>query len=75
VRLSAAPRKSVRSPKFAQPAAQRLNRGGSEKDTRLIVLETDTGRERFQVGDSLGVVARNCPELVAAIIARLGVAP
>jgi sulfite reductase (NADPH) flavoprotein alpha-component len=37
------------------------------------VLETDTGAERFQVGDSLGVVARNCPELVAAIIARLGV--
>jgi sulfite reductase (NADPH) flavoprotein alpha-component len=56
-------------------ASQRLNRGGSEKDTRLIVLETDTGRERFQVGDSLGVVARNCPELVAAIIACLGVAP
>jgi sulfite reductase (NADPH) flavoprotein alpha-component len=52
---------------------QPLNRGGSEKDTRLVVLETDTGAERFQVGDSLGVVARNCPELVAAIIARLGV--
>ncbi len=54
---------------------QRLNRGGSEKDTRLVVLETDTARERFQVGDSLGVVARNCPELVAAIVARLGVTP
>jgi sulfite reductase (NADPH) flavoprotein alpha-component len=53
--------------------AQKLNRGGSEKDTRLVVLETDTGAESFQVGDSLGVVARNCPELVAAIIARLGV--
>ncbi len=30
-------------------------------------------RRAFEVGDSLGVVARNCPELVAAIIARLGV--
>jgi len=56
-------------------AAQRLTRDGSEKDTRLVVLEPDTGGERFEVGDSLGVVARNCPELVAAIIARLGVTP
>jgi sulfite reductase (NADPH) flavoprotein alpha-component len=56
-------------------AAQRLTRGDSEKDTRLVVLETETGTERFQVGDSLGVVARNCPELVAAIIARLRVSP
>jgi len=53
-------------------AAQRLNRGGSEKDTRLVVLEAETGVEDYQVGDSLGVVARNCPELVAAIIERLG---
>jgi len=56
-------------------AATRLNRDSSEKDTRLIVLETDSGAERFQVGDSLGVVARNCPELVAEIIARLGATP
>ncbi|HEV2335768.1 MAG TPA: sulfite reductase subunit alpha [Stellaceae bacterium] len=55
-------------------AAQRLNRSGSEKDTRLVVLETETRAGRFEVGDSLGVVARNCPELVAAIIARLRVA-
>lgn len=53
--------------------AQRLNRDGSEKDTQLVVLET--GAESFQVGDCLGVVARNCPELVAAIIACLGVSP
>jgi sulfite reductase (NADPH) flavoprotein alpha-component len=55
--------------------AQRLNRGGSEKDTRLVVLETDSAAASFEVGDSLGIVARNCPELVAAIIARLGVTP
>jgi len=51
--------------------ARRLNREGSDKDTRLVVLETD-GHDDFQVGDSLGVAPRNCPELVAAIIARLG---
>jgi sulfite reductase (NADPH) flavoprotein alpha-component len=55
--------------------AERLNRGGSEKDTRLVVLETDSAAATFEPGDSLGIVARNCPELVAAIIARLGVTP
>jgi sulfite reductase (NADPH) flavoprotein alpha-component len=55
--------------------AQRLNRGGSEKDTRLVVLETETGALDYRVGDSLGVVARNCPDLVAAIIERLGAKP
>ncbi len=67
----------AQAPRFAARLrlAQRLNREGSEKDTRLVVLETDEGAERYQVGDSLGVVARNCPELVAAIIARLGARP
>jgi sulfite reductase (NADPH) flavoprotein alpha-component len=51
--------------------ARRLNREDSDKDTRLVVLETDAAA-RFEVGDSLGVSALNCPELVAAIIARLG---
>ncbi|HEY8872943.1 MAG TPA: sulfite reductase subunit alpha [Stellaceae bacterium] len=55
--------------------AQRLNRGGSEKDTRLVVLETETGALDYRVGDSLGVVARNCPDLVDAIIERLGAKP
>ncbi len=55
--------------------ARRLNRAGSEKDTRLVVLETAADAAKFEVGDSLGVVARNCPELVGAIIARLGAAP
>src|SRR5438128_9320981 len=55
--------------------AQRLNRGGSEKDTRHIVLAAEPGALPYQVGDSLGVVACNCPELVGAIIARLGAKP
>src|SRR5205807_2138212 len=55
--------------------AQRLNRGGSEKDTRHIVLAAAPGALAYQVGDSLGVVACNCPELVGAIVARLGAKP
>ena len=39
------------------------------------MLETAAAGERFQVGDSLGIVASNCPELVGAIIARLRVGP
>ena len=55
--------------------ARRLNRDGSEKDTRHVVLADEAGALSYQVGDSLGVVARNCPELVAAIIERLGATP
>src|SRR5438132_114820 len=55
--------------------AQRLNRDGSERDTRHIVLAATPGALPYQVGDSLGVVARNCPELVGAIVARLGAKP
>jgi sulfite reductase (NADPH) flavoprotein alpha-component len=74
--VAASPSPSSRPPGKPFPArlraAQRLNRDGSEKDTRLVVLETGTGAGDYRVGDSLGVVARNCPELVSAIIERLG---
>jgi sulfite reductase (NADPH) flavoprotein alpha-component len=56
-------------------AARPLNGAGSEKDTRQVVLADPDRRLAYQVGDSLGVVARNDPELVQAIIARLGAAP
>jgi sulfite reductase (NADPH) flavoprotein alpha-component len=55
--------------------AGRLNRDGSEKDTRHVVLADEAGALSYQVGDSLGVVARNCPELVAVIIERLAAKP
>jgi sulfite reductase (NADPH) flavoprotein alpha-component len=55
--------------------AHRLNRDGSDKDTRQIVLAAERGALPYQVGDSLGVVACNCPELVGAIVARLGAKP
>jgi sulfite reductase (NADPH) flavoprotein alpha-component len=52
--------------------ARRLNRDGSEKDTRHIVFRIDETALAYDVGDSLGVHAANCPELVAALIERLG---
>jgi sulfite reductase (NADPH) flavoprotein alpha-component len=52
-----------------------LNRPGSEKDTRHVVLAAADGACRYEVGDSLGVIARNSSELVAAIIERLGAKP
>jgi sulfite reductase (NADPH) flavoprotein alpha-component len=52
--------------------ARPLNGAGSERDTRQIVIAADGAALSYQVGDSLGVVARNAPDLVAAIIERLG---
>jgi sulfite reductase (NADPH) flavoprotein alpha-component len=54
-------------------AAARLNRDGSEKDTRHVVLAADSVAIPYQAGDALGIDARNAPALVDAIIARLGV--
>jgi sulfite reductase alpha subunit-like flavoprotein len=51
------------------------SRRRSSNLTRANEKDVIAASERFQVGDSLGVVARNCPELVAAIVARLGVTP
>lgn len=52
-----------------------LHAAGTEKDTRHVVLEAVDGELPYQVGDSLGVVASNNPDLVCAIIDRLGAAP
>lgn len=49
-----------------------LNRRGSERETRLVILSSENGGANYEVGDSLGIIARNSPELVAAIIERLG---
>jgi sulfite reductase (NADPH) flavoprotein alpha-component len=51
----------------------RLNREGSEKDTRQIALRLDGTGLDYQVGDSLGVHASNCHELVGALVDCLGV--
>ncbi len=52
-----------------------LNGPGSEKETRHVVLASEEGMPQYEVGDSLGVRARNSDELVAAIIELLGVKP
>ncbi len=52
-----------------------LNGAGSAKDTRQIVLRLDGTGLDYQVGDSLGVHATNCPELAAALIECLGASP
>ena len=65
----------------ASPITARLNQaaslhaGEAEKDTRHVVLEAIDGALHYEVGDSLGVVARNDPGLVSAIIERLGAKP
>jgi sulfite reductase (NADPH) flavoprotein alpha-component len=51
-----------------------LHAPGADKDTRHVVIEADDDLP-YQVGDSLGVVAHNTPELVTAIIERLGASP
>ena len=56
-------------------AARRLSGEGSPKDTRHVVIAGETGALQYEVGDSLAVAARNCPELVRAIIERLGAKP
>jgi sulfite reductase (NADPH) flavoprotein alpha-component len=53
--------------------ARSLNHPEFEKDTRHVVLTIEPRQSGYEVGDSLGVVARNSPELVAAIIGCLGV--
>jgi sulfite reductase (NADPH) flavoprotein alpha-component len=54
--------------------AHPLNHPESERDTRHVVLAIDSRQSEYDVGDSLGVIARNAPELVTAIISCLGVA-
>jgi sulfite reductase (NADPH) flavoprotein alpha-component len=55
--------------------AASLHAAGADKDTRHVVLEAVDGTLDYQVGDSLGIAARNDPALVAAIIERLGASP
>ena len=64
---------STRAPASARfGRARPLNGTGSEKDTRHVVFDIAESGLRYEVGDSFGVQAANCPELVAAVIERLG---
>jgi len=50
----------------------RLNGEGSQKDTRHVVFRQADAPLAYNVGDALGVHAANDPELVEAILGRLG---
>lgn len=51
-----------------------LNKAGSEKDTRHIVVDT-SGNVPYHVGDSLGVIPRNVPQVVSDLISKLKLDP
>jgi sulfite reductase (NADPH) flavoprotein alpha-component len=64
---------SMRAPTSARFAMARpLNGTGSQKDTRHVVFDIAASGLCYEVGDSFGVQAANCPELVAAVIEQLG---
>ena len=52
--------------------AHSLNRNGSEKDVRHVVLDLSTSGVTYEAGDSLGVFARKNPLLVQSVLDRLG---
>lgn len=49
-----------------------LTRPGSEKDVRHVVFDLSTTDLSYEAGDSLGVYARKNPQLVQAVLDRLG---
>jgi sulfite reductase (NADPH) flavoprotein alpha-component len=52
--------------------AHPLSRGDSGKDVRHVVFDLSTADLTYEAGDSLGVYARKNPELVQAVLDRLG---
>lgn len=51
----------------------RLNGAASEKDTRHVVFHLNGSKLDYEVGDSFGIQAQNCRELVQAIVDTLAV--
>jgi len=49
-----------------------LSRAGSQKDVRHVVLDLSATDLTYEAGDSLGVFARKAPQLVQAVLDRLG---
>tara|TARA_R110002049_G_scaffold4601_5_gene32346 strand:+ start:487228 stop:488814 length:1587 start_codon:yes stop_codon:yes gene_type:complete len=52
-----------------------LNREGSAKDTRHVVIDLSGSDLTYHVGDALGVYPTNCGELAAMIIDRIAADP
>ncbi len=53
-------------------AVRNLNAPGSAKEVNHVEFSLEGSGLVYEVGDALGVVPRNCPELVSAIITALG---
>ena len=53
-------------------SAGRLTGDCSAKDVRHVVLDLSTSGLKYEVGDSLGVMPRNCGDLVATTLDLLG---
>jgi sulfite reductase (NADPH) flavoprotein alpha-component len=51
---------------------RRLNREGSEKETRHFEIALGPDGPSYQVGDALGIFPANCPQLVDQIVQSLG---
>lgn len=54
-----------------QVAARALNREGSERDTRHVVIDIAASGLAYEPGDALGVFPANDPDLVADLLAAL----
>lgn len=51
---------------------RRLNRDGSQKDTRHFEIVLEGSGLNYEAGDALGVLPTNCPALVEELLAALG---
>ena len=51
---------------------RRLNRDGSQKDTRHFEIVLEGSGLSYEAGDALGVVPTNCPALVEELLSVLG---
>src|SRR5690606_18180086 len=62
---------------FSAPLVEtvKLNKNGSAKDVRHVVIDLAGSGLKYQVGDALGVFPVNCSELAAEIVERLGAEP
>jgi len=49
-----------------------LNAEGSAKEVRHVELSLEGSGLAYEVGDALGVIPQNCPELVSELLAMLG---
>jgi sulfite reductase (NADPH) flavoprotein alpha-component len=52
-------------------ASNALNKSGSSKDTRLVIIDLEGSGLVYKPGDALGVYPENCPELVDQVLRLL----